>query len=134
MSTEELLDYVEKNIGADNYEAWAESQRYIPSGTADYSRDKQAFAEAETRARMSELGLPYKFSKNEYNDYVNALTNKYTVEDLRDLAVGYFDVSSRQARVSTAKELAQIMADRGLTFRLQQQKTAGSFTDKSVST
>ena len=131
MSTEELLDYVEKNIGTNNYEAWANSQGYTPSGTADYSIDKQAFAEAETRARMSELGLPYKFSKNEYNDYVNALTDKYTVEDLRDLAIGYFDVPARQARASTAKELAQKMADRGLTFRLQQQKTANSFTEKS---
>jgi len=131
MSTEELLDYVEKNIGADNYEAWAESRSYFPTGTADYSGDRQAFAEAETRARMSELGLPYKFSKNEYNDYVNALTDKYTVEDLRDLAIGYFDVPAREARALTAKELAQKMADRGLTFRLQQQKTAGSFTEKS---
>jgi len=136
MTPIELADYIDENIGVDQYTEWATRQgpwAFDPRSSAenDYKEDREALANAAIRARMGELGLPYQFDPNEYNDYITELTNKYTPQDLRDIAVGYFDVLKRQADFLSARELAQIITDRTLSFRLQQQKTASEFTDKS---
>jgi len=136
MTPIELADYIDENIGVDQYTEWVTRQgpwAFDPRFSAenDYKEDREALANAAIRARMGELGLPYQFDPNEYNDYITELTNKYTTQDLRDIAVGYFDVLKRQADFLSARELAQIITDRTLSFRLQQQKTASEFTDKS---
>jgi hypothetical protein len=137
MSPVELADYVEANIGVDNYESWARNQfsTFDPSVSAeyDYRADRIALAQAAANDRIRDTGLSYVFDPNEYVDYIGQITEKYSLQDLRDIAVGYMGMDRETTNVKTANQLARDLADQALTYRLQEEKLSEKLTNKSDS-
>ena len=91
MSPVELADYVDANIGEENYASWARRQfsTFDPNFSAeyDYRADRIALAKDAADARIRDTGLSYVFDPNEYVDYIGQITEKYTLQDLRDISV-----------------------------------------------
>ena len=136
MSPVELADYIEANIGVDNYESWARNQSsaFDPRFSAeyDYRADRIALAQAAANDRIKDQGLSYVFNPSEYADYIGQLTDKYSLQDLKDIAVGYMGMDAGTANVKTAGTLVREIADMALTFRLQEEKVNEKFTKKST--
>ena len=135
MSPVELADYVEANIGAENYDTWARNQSsaFDPRFSAeyDYRADRIALAQAAANDRIKDQGLSYVFDPNEYTDYIGQLTDKYSLQDLKDIAVGYMGMDAGTTNVKTAGTLVREIADMALTYRLQEEKVNEKFTNKS---
>ena len=54
--------------------------------------------------------------------YIGQLTDKYSLQDLKDIAVGYMGMDAGTTNVKTAGTLVREMADMALTYRLQEEK------------
>ena len=136
MSPVELADYIEANIGVDNYESWARNQfsTFDPNVSAeyDYRADRIALAQAAANDRINDQGLSYVFDPNEYADYIGQLTDKYSLQDLKYIAVGYMGMDTGTTNVKTAGTLVREIADMALTYRLQEEKVNEKFTKKST--
>ncbi len=135
MSPVELADYVDANIGEENYASWAYNlqESFDPRFSAeyDYRADRIALAKDAADARIKDTGLSYVFDPNEYVDYIGQITEKYTLQDLRDISVGYMGKNRDVTNNRTANQLARDLADATLLYRLQEEKLNEKYTSKS---
>lgn len=137
LSNEQLAEYIETNIGLDEYQAWAKNQgefSYDPttSGEQNYAADRKALANAQTTVIMSQLNLPSKYNYNDYIDRIDELSERYDLATLQGMAQAYGGISQNQLNTYDKKGLATKIAEGMLKLEAQQLKTSSQFTEKST--
>ena len=137
LTEEELGEYIEQNIGLEEYQQWAANQGEFSfdssvSGKENYQADRKALANANTAVSMAQMRLPSKFDWNQFNNHIDELSERYDLATLQGMAQTYGGLSQNQLNTYDKRGLATKIAEGMLTLENQQLKTAPEFLEKST--
>ena len=137
LTEEELGEYIEQNIGLEEYQQWAANQGEFSfdssvSGKENYQADRKALANANTAVSMAQMRLPSKFDWNQFNNHIDELSERYDLATLQDMARAYGGLSQNQLKTYDKRGLATKIAEGMLRLENQQLKTAPEFLEKST--
>jgi len=137
LTQEELGEYIEQNIGLEEYQQWAANQGEFSfdsavSGKENYQADRKALANANTAVSMAQMNLPSKFDWNQFNNHIDELSERYDLATLQGMAQTYGGLRQNQLTTYDKRGLATKIAEGMLRLENQQLKTAPEFLEKST--
>ena len=135
LTNEEVDQYIEQQIGDDgDFYNWATTQyggfSFDPADR--YGKEaRQSYANATTRDVMAQVNLPSKYIGNDFEGYVDFISQRYDSKTLKELVRENSGISEQAVQKMTNKDLANELAQTMLELEIQQEKTAKKFTERS---
>ena len=124
MSDEELADYVEQQFGTpEAYETWREGKVVGEDKGTETDRFLLAQFGAKQSLDVQKSASIGRMDLREYENYIEDIGNRYTLQELRDLALRYVPrFSEHQVNRQTQMELAKVLVERMASLENQAQK------------